>query len=404
MPTSSDRSPIVHGAALVALGVILIAGNLRPAVSSVAPLLPELRLDLGLSSTVAALLTATPVICFGLLAPFAPRLADRLGIERTLGLVLLAVVVGLVVRAAAGALLLFGGTVLVGGAIAIGNVLLPALVKRDFPTRAGALTGAYTMSLQISAALAAGLTVPIADAFGDWRAGLAIWAIPAFAALLVWLPQLRSRTLPPVVPAVGSVADLLRSPLAWQVTLFFGLQSLEFYSVLSWLPTVYQDAGFSPSDAGLVLSVSTLAGAPSALLMPSIASRARDQRLHAVVVGVLIGVGLIGVVVAPLALPWFWAALIGFGNGASFPLALTLLVLRTSSATDTARLSAMAQSVGYLIAAVGPVVVGAVHDAARSWPVAISLLVALLVPQTAAAVGAGRPHVLGAKRDALPAR
>ena len=195
--------------------------------------------------------------------------------------------------------------------------------------------------------------------------------------------------------AVGSLAALLRSPLAWQVTLFFGLQSLEFYAVVSWLPTIYQDAGFNPSDAGLILSVSTLAGAPAALVMPSIASRARDQRLHAIAVCALIGVGLLGVVIAPLAQPWLWAALIGFGNGASFPLALTLLVLRTRSSTDTARLSAMAQSVGYLIAALGPVLVGAVHDATGSWGPAVALLLALLVPQTVVGIAAGRRLVLG---------
>src|SRR4051794_3232698 len=395
MPDHDDRPSVLGGGVLLALGIILIASNLRPTVTSVAPLLPQLRLDLGLSTTAAALLTATPVLCFGLLAPFAPRIADRFGMERTLGLVLLLIAVGLVVRVGPVPATLFAGTVIAGGAIAIGNVLLPALVKRDFPARSGALTGVYTMALQTSAALAAGLSVPIATGFGGWRAGLLVWAVPALVTLILWAPQLRSRTKPLVVAAVGSVGDLLRSPLAWQVTLFFGLQSLEFYAVVSWLPTVYQDAGFSPADAGLVLSVSTLAGAPAALIMPSIASRAKDQRLHAIAVCLVIGVGLIGVAVAPLAQPWLWAALIGFGNGASFPLALTLLVLRTRSSTDTARLSAMAQSIGYLIAALGPVLLGVVHEATGSWSAAIGLLVVLLVPQTIAGVAAGRPLLLG---------
>src|SRR6185369_48004 len=298
---------------LVALGVILIAANLRPTVTSVAPLLPQIRLDLGLSSTAASLLTATPVLCFGLLAPFAPRIAERLGMERTLGLVLLTIAVGLVARVGPSSLTLFGGTIVAGGAIAVGNVLLPALVKRDFPSRAGAITGAYTMALQISAAVAAGVSVPIAAAFGGWRAGLAVWAVPALLTLLIWAPQLRSRTLPVAEAAAGSIGALLRTPLAWQVTLFFGLQSLGFYAVVSWLPTIYQDAGFSASDAGLLLSVSTLAGAPAALIMPSIASRAHDQRWHAVAVCALIGAGLLGVILAPLSLPWLWAILIGIG-------------------------------------------------------------------------------------------
>jgi CP family cyanate transporter-like MFS transporter len=396
MSGSSARATVAHGSLLVAIGVVLIAANLRPTVTSVAPLLPQIRADLGLASAAAALLTATPVVCFGLLAPFAPRLADRLGMERTLGAVLLAVAIGLVVRVGAGTILLFAGTILAGGAIAIGNVLLPALVKRDFPTRAGAITGTYTMALQVSAAAAAGLSVPVATAFGGWRPGLAIWALLALATLVLWAPQLRDRTRPAVVAAAGSVGALLRSPLAWQVTLFFGLQSLEFYAVVSWLPTIYQDAGFNASDAGLLLSVSTLAGAPAALVMPSIATRATDQRLHAIAVCALIAVGLIGVVVAPLAQPWLWSVLIGFGNGASFPLALTLLVLRTGSPTDTARLSAMAQSVGYLVAALGPVLLGVVHDLTGSWAVAVGLLVVLLVPQTFVGVAAGRRIVLGA--------
>jgi CP family cyanate transporter-like MFS transporter len=400
MPNSGSRATAVHGSALVAFGVILIAANLRPTVTSVAPLLPQIRLDLGLSTTAASLLTATPVLCFGLLAPFAPRIAERLGMERTLGLVLSAVAIGLVARVGPSTMTLFGGTILAGGAIAIGNVLLPAFVKRDFPGRAGALTGVYTMALQISAALAAGLSVPIAAGFGGWRAGLVVWALPAVLTILLWAPQLRSRTLPAADAITRSIGALLRSPLAWQVTLFFGLQSLEFYAVISWLPTIYQDAGFSPSDAGLLLSVSTLVGAPAALLMPSIASRARDQRWHAVGVCALIVVGLLGVVIAPLSQPWLWVSLIGFGNGASFPLALTLLVLRTSSSTDTARLSAMAQSIGYLIAALGPVLVGAVHDLTGSWGAAVLLLLFLLVPQTAAGVLAGRRRVLGDVRPA----
>jgi CP family cyanate transporter-like MFS transporter len=394
MSTPGARTA-VHGSLLVAIGVVLIAANLRPTVTSVAPLLPQIRADLGLASAGAALLTATPVVCFGLLAPFAPRIADRLGMERTLGLVLLAVAGALVLRVGGDALLLFAGTVLAGSAIAIGNVLLPALVKRDFPTRAGALTGAYTTALQIAAA-AAGASVPIATAFGGWRPGLAVWAALAVATFLLWTPQLRSRTRPAVVPAAGSIAELLRSPLAWQVTLFFGLQSLEFYAVVSWLPTIYQDAGFNASDAGLLLSVSTLAGAPASLVMPSIASRAGDQRWHAVAVCALIAVGLLGIVLAPLAQPWLWSILIGLGNGASFPLALTLLVLRTRSARDTGRLSAMAQSVGYLVAALGPVIVGLVHDATGSWAAAVGLLVVLLVPQTMLGVAAGRRLLLGA--------
>jgi CP family cyanate transporter-like MFS transporter len=396
MPTPPDRSSAARGAgALAAIGVILIAANLRPTVTSVAALLPEIRADLGLSPAAAELLTATPVICFGLLAPFAPRIADRLGMERTLGVVLLALAAGLVIRVGPNVATLFLGTIVAGGAIALANVLLPALVKRDFPLRVGALTGGYTTTLQIAAAVAAGLSVPIALALGGWRGGLWVWAIPALLAFIVWLPQMRARTLPDLAAVGPSVRSLLRDSLAWQVTIFFGLQSLGFYAIVSWLPSIYQDAGFSAADAGLVLSVATLAGAPASLLMPLLATRASDQRLHAIAVCLLIGTGLLGVIVAPTTFPWLWAILIGFGNGASFPLALTLLVLRTRSSTDTARLSAMAQSIGYLIAALGPVLVGVVHDATGSWAAAVALLIAMLVPQAISGVGAGRRLFVG---------
>lgn len=382
---------------LVAAGIVLIAGNLRPAVTSIASLLTEIRLDVGLSSTMAAFLTAAPVLCFGLVAPFAPRLADRLGIERTLGLVLVAIVTGLLVRVGPNVLTLFVGTIIAGSAIAMGNVLLPALIKRDFPTRAGAMTGAYVMSLQIAAAVAAGLSVPIAAALGGWREGVGFWAIPAFAALLLWLPQLRNRTRPPVEQTRSSVRALLRDPLAWQVTLYFGIQSLQFYAIVSWLPTIYRDAGFSASDAGLLLSVSTLMGAPASLIMPMLAARARDQRVHAAAVGLITAAGLVGLMLSPTSLPWVWASLIGIGNGASFPLALTMLVLRTRSAFDTARLSAMAQSFGYLIAATGPVAVGVLHDLAGGWAVSVGFVLCLLVPQTAFGIRAGRRLFVGAR-------
>jgi CP family cyanate transporter-like MFS transporter len=386
---------ISRASGFLAIGIVLIAANLRPPVTSVSTLLSQIRPDLGLSSTAAALLSAAPVLCFGLLAPFAPRIADRLGMEPTLGLVLALVAVGLVVRIGPNALTLFGGTVLVGGAIALGNVLLPALIKRDFPGRTGALTGAYVTSLTIAASLAAGVSVPIAASFDGWRAGLGVWSILALLTLVVWIPQLRSRTPPPPEASPGSIRTLLRDPLAWQVTAFFGLQSLEFYAIVSWLPTIYRDAGFSAVEAGYLLSFATIIGAPASLIVPSLAVRSRDQRPHVAVIGLTTAAGLTGLLVAPAALPWLWAGLIGLGTGASFPLVLTLLVLRTRSSFDTARLSAMAQSIGYLIAATGPFAVGALHDVTRGWSASVALLLLLMAVLTAFGLGAARRRYVG---------
>jgi len=396
MPSPTGPRPSGGALLLLAAGIVLIAANLRPAVTSIAALLPEIRLDLGLSSAAASLLTAAPVLCFGLLAPLAPRLADRLGMERTLGLALAVLAGGLLIRVGPSAGTLFAGTIVAGGAIAIANVLLPALIKRDFPSRAGAITGAYTTALQIAAAAAAGLSVPIAATFGGWRSGAAFWAIPALITLLLWLPQLRARTRPPEEAALMSLGGLLRDPLAWQVTLYFGIQSLEFYAVVSWLPTIYGDAGFAASDAALLLSLLTLIGAPAALVTPSLATRAHDQRLIALIVGLITATGLAGILLAPTSVPVLWVCLVGIGFGASFPLALTLLVLRTRTAVDAGRLSAMSQSIGYLIAATGPFALGTLHDLTGAWTVPLAFILSLLVPQTLLGIAAGRRRFVGA--------
>jgi CP family cyanate transporter-like MFS transporter len=382
------RRPVLLG-----MAIVLLAFNLRPAVASVGPVLPELRAGLGLSGTQAALLTMLPVLFFGLMAPVAPRLARRTGIEPVLVAVLLALVVGLVGRVTGGSTVLFAGTVLVGCAIAVANVLLPPLVKRDFPTRTGLMMGVYTMSVAGSAAVAAGVTVPAADALGwDWRGALGMWAAPAVLAALVWLPMARNHTRPPPQPPGG--LSLARSPLAWQVTVFFGLQSLEFYAVLGWLPSIYRDHGYSPAAAGFLLSLSGLVQIPVTLLLPNVATRARNQVAHIVVSTVIIGAGLAGVLFAPTAAPYLWVVLIGVGCGACFALALALFVLRTRRVEETARLSAMAQTVGYLISAFGPLLFGVLHEAAGSWSAPLLLLILLLVPQLWCGVLAGRSRVL----------
>jgi CP family cyanate transporter-like MFS transporter len=356
--------------------------------------LTEIRADLGLSGGLAAVLTSVPVLCLGLLAPAAPVLARRWGIEPVIALVLGVLTTGLLVRVLGGTAALFAGTVLASGAIAVANVLLPALVKRDFPASTGTMMGVYTMSLSGSAAVAAGITAPLAEATGGWRGGLGGWAVPAAVALLVWLPLARGRG-----PAAdqGGGRRLRRDPLAWQVTAFFGLQSLSFYAVLSWLPTVYRDSGYSAVAAGAVLSGSALVQIPVTLLLPRLATRARTQRPHALAATACTAAGLAGVLTAPTAAPYLWAVLLGVGQGAAFAVALTLLVLRARDTADTAGLSAMAQSLGYVLAASGPFLVGAVHDRTGSWAPPIGLLLLLLVPQAVAGALAGRPRHVGGR-------
>jgi CP family cyanate transporter-like MFS transporter len=383
------------------IGVALIAMNLRPALASVGPVLAGIRHDLGLSSTAAGLLTAVPLVCFGLLSPLAPGLGRRFGLERVLAWVLVVVGAGLLVRVDFGAGWLFAVTIPLAGAIAVANVLVPALIKRDFPRRAGLMMGVYTMALAAAAAAAAGLTAPLSQAFGgDWRAALAVWALLAGVALVVWVPQARRERTGPEPATVSRPAGtdrpgLLRDPIAWQVTAFMGLQSLGFYSVLTWLPSVYQDQGYPADTAGLVLSVSAAVQAPASLVAAAVAARSRDQRRIAVLSCALPALGLLGVLVAPRAGAYLWAVLLGIGQGTAFALALTLVVLRSRSAGTAARLSAMAQSAGYLIAAGGPLLVGLVRDLTGSWPAALGLLLILLVPQTMVALAASRPRYVG---------
>ena len=390
---------------LLAAGMVLVAANLRAAASSVGPLLDRIRDDLGLSSTAAGALTTLPVLCFALVAPLGPTLARRIGYQAAVGVALGALIAGLLIRLLPGVAPLYLGTTIAGAGIAVGNVLLPVLVRRSFHERAGLMTGIYTTALIASAALAAAVSVPLANAFNDsWRASLGFWAAPAMLGLLAWTPQLRRHERD-----VGSresalpARSLVRDPLAWQVTAYFGFQSCSFYIVLSWLPTIFQSHGIGRTTAGLLLGVSMIAGLPGALLLPTVAARARDQRWFAFAYSCFVAAGFAGLLAAPTSAPYLWVVLIGMGQQASFPLALILVVLRSRSVAETAGLSTLMQGMGYLLAAAGPVAVGALHDLTDSWNPAIVVLLALTALQSTAGLAAGRDRKLAAVPGGVPA-
>jgi MFS transporter, CP family, cyanate transporter len=390
------RSPLTP--ALLVAGVILVSINLRPAAASIGPILDRIQSDTGLSSGWAGALATLPVLCFGLLAPLAPPLARRLGLHTAIAVALIALTAGMLVRLVGGNVLLFAGTALAGAAIAVGNVLMPVVVRRDFPHRTGTAMALYTTSLIGFAALAAGVTVPIADAFGGgWRPGLGVWAIPAAIAALAWLPAFLRRSAD-ARPAGHAplVRPLLRQPLAWQVTLFFALQSGGFYSTLAWLPDIFRSHGAGDSQAGFLLSLSIVVGLLTSTTLPGLATRVRDQRWLVVVCSAVWAAGLSGILVAPMSAPYLWAVLLGLGQNSTFPLALMLIVLRGGSVATTEGLSTLAQSVGYAIAAIFPLAVGALHGAAGSWTPSLILLLALLVPQVAFGLAAGRNRQLAA--------
>ena len=357
------RPPSSAARFLLGASLVLIAFNLRPVFSSASALLPEIRDVLGLSPTGASLLTTLPVVCLGLFSPLAPRLAQRYGTERTLLGVVLILALGTALRGLSSIPLLFLGTALAGGCIAVGNVLLPGLVKRDFPDRAALMTGCYTMALCAGAASAAGLTLPVEHALGGSLDGaLAIWALPALLVALLWLPQvLASRRQ---VKRTGfRVEGLWRDRLAWHVTLFMGLQSALAYCVFGWLVPILRERGLDGVTAGAIVSVSVMVQAASCLVAPHLAVRGKDQRLINVTLCGFAVVALLGLLFAPLSTVWFWAVLQGIGQGGLIAVAMTVIVLRTRDSHMAAHLSGMAQCVGYLLAAIGPLIVGLI----RGW-------------------------------------
>jgi CP family cyanate transporter-like MFS transporter len=382
------RSPVLLGTAMV-----LLAFNLRPAAAAVGPLIHRIRIDTGLSGAGASLLVVLPVLCFGAMAPLAPTLGRRFGARATLVGVLVVLIGGLAIRLIPGLGFLFIGTALAGTAIAIANVLLPVLVRQNFHERTGLMTALYTTALVGGAALAAAVAVPIADAFGGgWRAGLGIWAIPATVALLPWLLELRRPVEEPqnAGATLAQVRSLLHDKIAWALTLFFGLQSAGFYAALAWLPSIFRSHGASDAKAGVLLGVSLVVGIASSLTVPALATRARDQRGLVLVFVLSAVLGWLGILLAPMSAPYLWVVLLGLGQNSLFPLALTMIVLRGGTVANTAALSTLVQSVGYLLAAFVPLGIGALHDATGSWTTPVIVLLALLVPQTLTGLVAGR--------------
>ncbi|GAA1893326.1 CynX/NimT family MFS transporter [Streptantibioticus ferralitis] len=391
---AARRALLAHPVVLL-VGIVLASLNMRAALASMSPLVSEVSAHFGLSSTASSLVTSVPVLFLGLGGIIAPGLARRFGTELVLFCALVLLGIGIVVRVLPSVVALYGGGLLAGTAIALLNVLMPGLIKRDFPDRAAAMTSVYTGAMIAGATLAAATSVPLEKAFGgSWQASLATWSLLAGVAALAWLPQVviaRGRTghETKAVPAGGSGKSVWRSALAWQVTLFMALQSLWTYVLIAWLPTILTDHGMSRSTAGVVFAFNTFVQLAGAFAVPLLAGRMSSQRLLVVMVTVLVGGGYAGLLVAPVAYAWLWAALIGVGQGGGIGLALTLIVLRAGDAHTAARLSGMSQTVGYLVAAAGPFAAGALYQATHGWTVPITAMlgvcsIALLVGLAAA--------------------
>ncbi len=378
-------------------GLIVISFTLRPAIVSVSPLLREIQRSYGLSGAGAGLLSTLPLVCFGVLAPLAPRLVHRLGSGVVLLGCLATLLAGTLIRSLPSLADLFAGTVLIGAGVAIANVLMPGIVKESFATRVGVMTGLYTMTLTAGSAVAAGVTVPLYRGLGhNWHLAIGVWALPVVVAIGLWWPSRSLGRRTSSSPPRGRVQGLWRSPVAWALTAFMGLQSLEFYAIATWLPTIFRDRGTGSETAGLLLALVSVVGMCGSLIAPWVANTMANQRL-VVATGVgTMGVGVAGLLFDPRHLDVLWAALVGWGQGSSIGLALMMMVVRARNRDEAMALSGMAQGVGYLIASVGPVLIGTLFDATHHWSVPLAVLLGLLVVQGIAGDFAARDRTIAA--------
>jgi CP family cyanate transporter-like MFS transporter len=382
---------------LLIIGIVLLAANLRASITAVGPLIGEIRATTGISSLLSGLITTLPLLAFGFLSTLAPRIARRWGIETTLLGSLVVLVVGIVLRAVPVVSLLFVGTALLGMAIALGNVLLPSLIKREFPLQVGLMTGVYTTVMGVGAALASGVSIPLAQGVGlGWRGSLLFWALPAAIALAVWLLLLRvfpNRVLVRVGEA--SRRGLWSSSLAWRVTLFMGLQSLAYYVMVAWLPEILRSRGVSLVTAGWMFSLLQFVSVLSSFFVSLLAGRFRSQRALVALTMLLCLIAYAGFLSGANELIPLWCVLLGLGQGACLSLALMFFILRTTDARSAAELSGMAQSIGYFLAALGPILFGGLHDLTHGWSIPLAILIIVTLILLGIGLSAGRDVTVG---------
>ncbi|AIC47422.1 MFS transporter [Rhodoluna lacicola] len=386
------------------LAIVFIAIVLRPPVASMGPLLQEIQLSLAVNAELIGLLAASPVLCFGLGAFASPWLVSKVGVNRAMLLVLVILALGSALRMILGYPGLLLGTIAAGLSIAIANVLLPTIVRIQFPNRVALVTGAYTTLLAISASLAAAAAVPSSLWLGGWNPALAIWIVPTVLAVLLWLPQIKGQEAHVAQPAHAAAeekAAVLRSPISWAIVGFFGIQSLGFYALLGWMPSALISIGVSPQAAGNYLGFASAIGIPSGLIISSMLGRFKSLAWWAAGTSALT---LLGSIIFTLVLRstdtsllLFACILIGLGMSATFPISLSLISTRASTQAQTTQLSAMAQGWGYLLAAAGTFMVGAVANLVANYALSFALITALTLIQAGIGFYAGRPGVIPAK-------
>ncbi|MBO3100054.1 CynX/NimT family MFS transporter [Gelidibacter pelagius] len=377
---------------LLLVGILFVSINLRPALSSIGPLIDMIREDVGLSDTLLGLLTTLPLIAFGVVSTMTPLFTKRFGIGNTILGALILLTAGISIRSVGGIFELYLGTILLGIAIAFGNVLIPALIKRNFPHKAGFVTSLYSGIMSLGAAFAAGLSVPLAVELNlGWRGSLAVWAVLAVFALIIWIPNIkRINRTPPSRGFKEAMKKLSGSLLVWRLALYMGLQSFAFYVILAWLPALLIDRGYDDSYAGWMLSLSQATGIIGAIVIPIWAGSRKDQRLVIVSLIIVEVIALIGLMIPGIGMVELWVGLIGMVLGGTFGLALLLIVLRSKDAETAAELSGIVQSIGYFIAATGPFIVGVIYDLTQVWNYALVLLVAIAIIKLILGIDVGK--------------
>ncbi|GHI01625.1 CynX/NimT family MFS transporter [Neobacillus kokaensis] len=368
---------------LLITGIVLTAFNLRPAITSLGPLIGMIQEDVGLAHWSAGLLMSLPLIVFAIMSPIVPNIASRISNEKTLLLGLISILVGIGIRSFPLTFFLYTGTLLAGVGIAIGNVLLPAIVKDKFPEKFGLMTSVYSTSMGLIASLASGVSVPLAEGLNlGWQGAQIVWGIPAAVGIVVWffLQKFSQKNHHARQKYHSSTKSIWRSPLSWQIAIFMGFQSLLFYVTVSWLPEIVHSHGMSTETAGWMLSFSQLMGLPASFLIPVWAGRLRSQIWLAFILSMSAIVGYAGLLIGTShSIIIISIIFIGIALGGSFPLALSYIGLRTRNASQAAALSGMAQSTGYILAAIGPLFIGYLYDYTHSWATPLISLIIICV-------------------------
>lgn len=385
------------------IGILLIAANLRAPITGVGSIVGMIKEDTGLSATVVGLLTTITLLAFAGISPLVPRLSRAIGIERSLFAGLVVLILGIAVRFGSSVWMLFVGTACIGIAIAVANVLIPTIIKRDYPERVGLMTGLYSVLMNLWAAIASGITVPLAVNAGmGWRGALSIWGVLAIVAMLVWLPQVRkSGAQQQARIASQGQSSLWRSKLAWSIALFMGFQSFLFYVNITWMPEIMHAQGMSSAAAGWMMTLLQMVSLPASFFVPLIAVRMHSQRKLMSWVAIGYAIGYVLVIIGGTLLTIVGVSLIGFMSGAGFSLSIAFFSLRTRNVDQAGRMSGMGQSIGYLIAAVGPMLFGLLHDLTKGWTVSYISLFIILGLFTTFGLAASRPlYVLPDPADA----